>query len=149
MMLWLLRRFLPKTVPEKFKPTSQRIISSKDLKVILRSRFPDVGEIYLSDRLYLLCNTADISKFLQQDATNKYKYQDQFYDCDDFSYRLMGQFSIPLWSDLAFGIVWTRSHALNCFVTEDEKFYFIEPQNDKILEELKPWMGSKIRFIIM
>lgn len=54
--------------------------------------------------------------------------------CDDFSYRLMGQFSIRGWSDLCFGIVWTYYHALNCVVAENGEVYFIEPQSDELLE---------------
>jgi len=140
--------FWRKSIPEKIKPTSQRVISMGELYNLLRKRFPK-GELYLSDHLYLLCSKADISKFLQQDATNKYKYQPEKFDCDDFAYRLMGQFSVPDWSYLAFGLVWTDRHALNCFVTEDLEFYFIEPQNDVIRKELKSWQGSTIRFITL
>jgi len=61
----------------------------------------------------------------------------------------MGQFSVPGWSDLAFGIVWTDIHALNIMVGTDKQIYFLEPQLDKILLELEPWMGTSIRFITM
>ncbi len=145
MFNWFWRR----TIPEKIKPTSTRVISMGALYQILRKRFPNEGELYLSDSMYLLCNTADISKFLQQDATNKYKYQSEKYDCDDFAYRLMGQFSVEDWSYLAFGLVWTDTHALNCFIDENLDFYFLEPQNDIIRKELKSWQGSRIRFICM
>ena len=69
--------------------------------------------------------------------------------CDDFSYRLMGQFSIPGWSDLAFGIVWTSkpyAHALNCMIDEEERFWFVEPQTDELIETIE---GVEARFIIM
>jgi len=116
---------------------------------ILRARFRE-GVIYLSDsKLYLMCNRADIETFLKQDDTNKMGYVAEQRDCDDFSYRLMGQFSIPDWSALAFGIVWTNLHALNIIVTEDDKVLFIEPQTDDIIENLEDWMGSTIRFIMM
>lgn len=143
-MFW----FWWKTIPEKIKPTSIRVIDLAGLYYLLRKKFPE-GQIYLSDRTYLLCNPQDIRKFLEQDATNKVKYVPEGYDCDDFSYRLMGQFSIEDWANLAFGIVWTDKHALNCFVTETDRVFFIEPQTDEILEDLKDWMGEKIRFVIM
>ena len=69
-------------------------------------------------------------------------------DCDDHSYRLMGQLSIPGWSALSFGILWTFSHALNCFVTENGGFRLVEPQTDQI-RSLKPDEGNDIRFITM
>jgi len=141
--------FWRKTIPEKIKPTSQRVISYNGLYQILRRKFPTEGQIYLSDRFYLLCNTADISKFLQQDATNKYKYQSDVFDCDNFAYRLLGQFSIPDWSYLAFGLIWTDRHAMNIAVTEKEEVLFIEPQSDKIQVELEDWQGKKIRFVVM
>ena len=137
-----------KNIPEKIKPTSTRVISMGALYQILRKRFPE-GELYLSDSMYLLSNKADISKFLQQDATNKYKYQSEKYDCDDFAVRLWGQFTIPLWSHLAFGMVWTNLHALNILVTEDLEVLFVEPQSDTLQKELKPWQGSQIRFVCM
>ena len=138
-----------KPLPVKIKPTSTRVISAQGLLTILRRKFPDSGEIYLSDHNYLMCNKSDIELFLKQDATNQCEYQAEIFDCDDFSYRLMGQFSVPDWSDLTFGIVWSNFHALNCIVTDDEKFYFIEPQSDEIIEELEDWMGSTVRFIMM
>ena len=144
----VLKRIFQKPIPEKIKPTSREVVSYQGLYQILRQRFPE-GELYLSDRIYLLCDVDDINAFLKQDATNKYKYQEDVYDCDDFSYRLMGQFSVPDWSYLAFGIVWTESHALNILVTEDKKILFIEPQSDTLQEELLAWQGSMIRFVMM
>jgi hypothetical protein len=146
--MWLCDLFCKKPIPEKIQPTSTRVINYEGLYDTLKDKFPE-AKIYLSDNMYLLCNTADISKFLQQDATNKYKYDSDTFDCDDFSYRLMGQFSIPNWSYLAFGIVWTNRHALNCCVDEDLNFWFVEPQSDTLQTDLKDWQGASIRFIIM
>jgi len=105
--------------------------------------------IFRSDKEYKLCCAADIQAFLKQDATNKTKFIREIMDCDDFSYRLMGQFSIPGWSALAFGIVWTEKHALNCFINESRELLFIEPQTDAVFSTLEPWMGTWIRLIVM
>lgn len=130
-------------------PTSTERIDYRDLYALLRAEAPK-AEIFLSDRDYLLCNKADIVRFLVQDKTNKYEYTKNAYDCDDFSYRLLGQFSIPGWSDLAFGIIWTGKHAMNCMVTEDNVFYLIEPQTDTLQHGgLLPSQGDHIRLIIM
>ena len=145
----LLSLFLGSSANNKLpEPTSEMVISLQGLNDILRKRFPDTqAQLYLSDSLYLLCNDNDIGVFLKQDQTNKTGYVPEEYDCDDFAYHLMGQFSIPKWSYLAVGMVWTDKHALNCFVDSNEKFWFIEPQTDEILAELKDWMGTQIRFI--
>ena len=70
-------------------------------------------------------------------------------DCDDFSYRLMGQLSVPDWSGIAFGIVWTNLHALNCMIDENGKFWFIEPQTGRLQSKLEAWQGTEILFILL
>ena len=134
----------PKVEPETIKPTSTRKASFTEVFQLIAERFPDCP-IYLSDNEYLLCSYDDIALFLAQDQTNKMEYQSEVYDCDNFSYRLMGQFSIPGWSALAFGIVWSANHAFNVFISEDKKLLFVEPQDDSISEN----MEGDLRFIIM
>jgi len=57
--------------------------------------------------------------------------------CDDFSISLWGEINIPGWSDLPFGLcclhITDRDvyHAINIFVDNDFKVWFIEPMNDK------------------
>jgi len=116
--------------------------------IVLRLVAPD-AQIFLSDKSYLLCSEEDVARFLAQDKTNKLEYEPDALDCDDFSYHLLGQFSVPGWSDLAFGIVWTDKHALNCMVMEDGTFWLVEPQADTLQSGLLAWQGSKYRLIVM
>ena len=139
--------------PETIKPTGTTEIDMTEVYRILEAKFPKLEHLgrkfYLSDKKhYLLSAGDDIALFLAQDQTNKIDYVGDIYDCDDFAYRLMGQFSIPDWSSLCFGIVWTTAHALNCVIDEDKKLWFIEPQTDELMRELEPWMG-KVRFVII
>lgn len=131
------------------KPKSTQEIGYAELANILRQRFPDEGEIYLSDRKYKLCNIEDIRVFCRLDTSNQEKYVSEWYDCDDFAYRLMGQLSIPDWSSLAFGIVWTDKHAMNVFVDEGKTVLFLEPQSDAIETQLADWQGTHLRFVMM
>jgi len=147
-LLSKLLKSLPKS-EELPKPSSTEEIEVKELSTILRQRFPKEGQLFLSDQKYKLCNVRDIRTFCTQDKTNHVKYESEWMDCDDFAYRLMGQLSIPEWSKLAFGIVWTNLHALNCFIGEDKLFYFLEPQKDTIQTQLEAWQGSTVRFIVM
>lgn len=141
---------IPYTIEKKLAPPkSTQEITYQELMGILRKRFPDEGEIFLSDRKYKLCCVDDIRRFCKLDTTNQEKYVSEFYDCDDFSYRLMGQLSIPDWSALAFGIVWTERHAMNCFVDEDKLLWFLEPQSDAIESNLTEQQGTHLRFICM
>ena len=131
------------------KPTMREQVDGNYIYNILNALIPGASHIYLSDSLYWLCSVADIETFLAQDDTNKTGYISEERDCDDFSYRLMGQLSIPNWSGIAFGIVWTNLHALNCFIDEGGKFWFIEPQTNKLQDKLEVWQGTEILFILM
>jgi len=137
-----------KPIYEQYKPTSKLNIGVGELQLLLRMEYPE-AQVYLSDATYTLPSKQDIEWFLAQDRSNKFDYIYNDFDCDDFSYRLMGQFSVPNWSHLTFGVVWTDKHALNCFVDEDKKFWFVEPQTDEILESLEEWMGSKVRMVVL
>ena len=155
----------PTTVEVKLPPpiVRKQVASNYIYSCILNAFVPDVVHfpIYLSDVWYWLCSEADIETFLAQDDTNKavaylpygtppgMTYVSEERDCDDFSYRLMGQLSIPEWSGIAFGIVWTDKHALNCFIDETGKFWFVEPQTGKLQDKLEAWQGTEILFILM
>jgi len=119
--------------PEVFapEPESSKRITYEELHKLLSKKFPKAS-VYLSDKDYLLCSYNDVAVFLASDMSDRYEYSEESFDCDDFSYRLMGQFSTPKWSDLCFGIMWTSDHAFNIFVGEDKKIFFVEPQNDEI-----------------
>ena len=68
--------------------------------------------------------------------------------CDDFAYRLKGQFSIPGWAELAIGIIWTKTHAQNCVVDTNLDFWVIEPQNDNLMG-VDYLEDKNVRFIII
>lgn len=117
-----------------------------ELSSLLIDKFPDVP-IYLPDISYKLCTKTDIERFLAWDKADKEKYQAEILDCDDFAWRLKGNITVLPWSAIPFGVVWTNLHALNCFVDDKGRFWFVEPQSDKIQIDLEPWQGSELRFI--
>ena len=133
---------------EQIEPTIRATIGIGELWELLKARFP-TADIYLADEVYQLCSPEDIATFLAQDNTNKMGFVDELRDCDDFAYRLMGQLSVPKWSGLAVGICWTENHAFNCFLDNNKKLWFIEPQSDAVLEDLIVWQGTTIRFLVM
>jgi len=128
------------------KPTSTREISQVEIVNIFRARFPK-GELYLSDsKGYKLCNLDDINIFLEADQTDKLIYKAQAFDCDDFANRLFGQFSIPDWSDLTIGKMWTDKHACLMLIDQNEDLWILEPQNDDLKPNLAAWQGSRNRW---
>ena len=130
------------------KPIIRREVSISELYGILNEALDGDGEIYLSDNNFWLCDISDIDRFLKQDKTNRNKYREEVYDCDDFAKRLYGQFAIPEWSHLAFGLIWTAKHAMNICVDTNGDVWYIEPQNDKRRSELKERYGE-FRFVII
>ena len=136
----------PLVEPEVILPTSTERIPVDELNTLIKGRFIDC-QLYLSDLNYLLCSYDDIALFLAQDETNKMTYISEKRDCDDFAYRLMGQFSIPEWSDLCLGIIWTTNHAFNVFITEDKEILFIEPQSDTITPDVIG--GADVRMMVI
>lgn len=125
------------------KPNPLEKIDHSELYTILRAEFGDKCAIFLSDIDYWTTKTSEVKRFLRMDDTDKVRYQREIMDCDDFSYRLIGQFSVHGWSALPLGIIWVgikeNGHALNCFVDVDRKVWLIEPQNDKIFKIPKSW----------
>jgi len=93
-----------------------------------------------------LCDIGDIEAFLKQDDTNHYKYKKEKMDCDNFTFRLMGQFSTPAWAPIVKGIVWDYGHAFMICIDANLDVWSIEPQADGLtqLNQLQ-----NVRFIIL
>jgi hypothetical protein len=132
-------------------------IESKELHKLLKDKLSGVFNklvIYLVDRKYQLIKKAEMIDFLNYDKTDLIKYVPEYHDCDDFSFRLMGQFSIPEWSGIAFGIAFSKVHAFNIFISDKKEIFIIEPQKDLVwrIDEV-PKKYKKfflpIRFILM
>ena len=132
---------------EILKPTSTREISLAEKQSFLMVKFPGVP-LFLTYQ-HLMASYDDIACFLAQDQTNKFGYIFPDFICSTYAMRLAGQFNVPDWSAITFGLVWTDKHALNCVLTEDMKFYFVEPQLDELQDKLEDWQGTTLRFIMI
>ena len=129
MCWWRIKKLIyGEPIPKEWQKVDYTFILEKLLEV-----FP-FAKIYLSDRYYYTCPKLDIATFLVDDKTDQQKYQTEVFDCDDFSFRLMGQFHTKPYSSLAFGIAWSRSHAYNIVVVTSEGVFLIEPQSDVVFK---------------
>ena len=146
-MCWLSKLLSPE-VKVPYKPVSSKKVSLSELDMFLKDKFPDVS-LFLSDNEYTLCHYDDVAYFLATSQIDKMEFVSEELDCDDFAAALWGEFSIPPWSALAVGLVWTEVHTLNIVVTEDMKVLFLEPQTDEINEQLVSWQGTEPRLIII
>lgn len=127
-------------------PATFSTMSSSILRRILRLQYNP--SIFISDSKYEICRHEDIKSFLKKYNINLRKYDKNKYDCDNFSFSLMGNFT-NLMSGYAIGIVWADTpkgkHALNFYIGLGEhgkpEFYFIEPQTNEVFQnkEYKPY----------
>jgi len=122
---------------EKLKKTDEVFpevsgeISYNPLRSLLLKK---TKKLFLSDLKYKLVTVQGMKNFLARDDTDKEKWTAEYFDCDDFSYRLLGQANTRAWAEIAFGIAWSKSHAFNIFVSASRQVYLIEPQSDKIIK---------------
>lgn len=132
-IIWVLFALIALLIP---KPKGKKkIIEWSKAYDILQDGLGKECTLYLVDGKYRVPTLESMRKFLEEDKTNLSKYVSEWHDCDDFAFRLMGQFSIPGWSDIAFGIAISSTHMYNCFIgTDDGKMvvYIVEPQSDRI-----------------
>ncbi len=135
-------------VAPPFEPRIRREITMAQLYAILIRKFPGVP-IYLSRDFYQMPDMEDIDKFVELDNTNHFAYSLHKYRCSDYTFRLMGQFSIPGWNNLTKGFVWTGKHALMVFIDQNGDAWWLEPQTDVRKSSLEEWQGSQLRFIMM
>jgi len=110
---------------------------------ILLDKLDEMGDtqadIKLPDTPCKVYDKEEVKKFLSLDETDKIPYVAEEHDCDDFAAKLFGKFA---------GLVWSNVHALNWFVDTDDTLWFIEPQQDKISQNLENWQGYDIQFFI-
>jgi hypothetical protein len=125
------------------KPEGLVDINSTTITAILQSACAH-AIVLLSDSVYSTCPVDELRRFLKDDDTNEYRYVSEYYDCDDFSYRLMGQIHNVEWGALPFGILWVKTaqgnHAVNIFIDEDHIMWVIEPQTDEVYLMPSSWI---------
>ena len=125
------------------KEYDDKKVSSSLIKSVLKKEFGSSCIIYLSDEYYLKESKKALSEFLVKDDTDKYIYTKVITDCDDFSFRLMGNASFGDLEGTAFGILWTKTstgnHAVNCYVDSDLIVWIIECQTDQVFPLPSNW----------
>lgn len=111
----------------------------KLLSLFLMIRTP----FYFADELYKPVAPDLLQLILDADTGDKEEYETEFYDCDDFAFRLMGWFHMD--RDAAawpIFITWVNTpqggHAVLSFY-QDGLVYIIEPQTDDVFPVPADW----------
>jgi hypothetical protein len=111
----------------------------KLLRLFLTIRTP----FYFADQYYQPVDEELLQMILDADTGDKEEYETEFYDCDDFAFRLMGWFHMdrdaatwPLF------ITWVNTpqggHAVLSYYKDGEVF-IIEPQTDQVFPVPADW----------
>lgn len=113
-------------------------VTWQELNTLLPTKYIYEGREYytiglIRDEKYKLTSLSEIKRFLAWNLTDKDKYINEYYDCDNFSVSLYAD--IIKWTPgLCFGLMDIPGHAANIFMTADKHIYTIEPQTDVVSE---------------
>ena len=134
-------------LPPQPKLTGEMAYS--ELNDLLCLKIGPTNKFYIADIIYYLTSVSEMKRFLEYNKTDLRTYVPERWDCDEFSFSLMGYENY--WAgDLAFGIAWSLTHAFNIFIDDQKKLWVIEPQTDQMWEYgTKKDMAYEIRMVIM
>jgi len=121
---------------EKLKePTKLGEIEIDELKKLL---MPHCNSFHWSDLIYGLTNVTQAKKFSEETKVFTKNWLKNKYDCDEFSFALMGYWNDGL-RQFAFGIAWSKTHAFNIMVDDKKQVWIVEPQTNKFakIENIK------------
>ena len=90
------------------------------------------NEINLYDEYYKTAPKSEFERMIDHSIVDKGIYSVDYHDCDDYSFALKGEFSIPKWSALIFGLAFFENHVACIFIDDKNNVWLVEPQSDEI-----------------
>ena len=90
---------------------------------------PHSKVVNLSDLNYGLTTVEEAKRFTKSTKVSVKEWKEESYDCDEFSFALMGYWNLGLYQ-YAFGIAWTKLHAFNIMVDNKKQIWIVEPQTN-------------------
>jgi len=140
---------------EIFVKESGTVLTQEQLRNIIERDFivdPDC-HMLLSDEKYRVCPIDILKCYLGKTDVPYKKYVAEWFDCDDFSDALHGQFTFDTYPQgYAHGELWVDTggsgHAVNCFCIQDKdtiKMVVVEPQTGSIFEFPSSWKAFMIK----
>lgn len=126
------------------------IITYKEVAEACRKDFKEVRLLYFDDMHYKSARLKPIRAVVESSEVDKWKWERTYYDCDDFTWALMGEFhhrrdtaAMPIF--VASVTYYSRlrkrdvHHRLITFYANG-KMTLIEPQNDKFYSVPEGWI---------
>lgn len=128
--------------------TTEKIYWGEVFNIIQFGLDIDSSKIEVKDTYFKLAPLLEYRRMIEYSTVDKRLYVNEFYDCEDFAYALKGEFSIPKWAALPFGMVYLYKdgvyHAMNIFIDSNRQIWIVEPQNDKMFRPSKDFKVEKV-----
>lgn len=114
----------------------------------LHGKLSKIRMIHMPDPQYYNPTVEEVKKILEDTKIDRLTYRKNKFDCDNFALGLKWKVSkLALGQDhreveYCVGIVWGKikmdgewfGHAINWFIDDQKKLWFIEPQTDEIFD---------------
>jgi hypothetical protein len=113
-------------------------IDIHEMSSILMDKAPE-ADLHLADKDCPIYRKQDVIDFLGLDETDHILYLPEKHDCDDYAREAFCK---------GFPLVWTNLHALNWVIDETGTFWYIEPQQDLLAQNLESWQGWQVLFFL-
>jgi len=122
--------------------------SAKEVRAILEKKWPELKQIWLFDRKYMLITVIEVEQILSS-LNDMPRFRYELFDCDDFAlvthafvkqkfagenkYKYNAAFGEVMFYEPVGGI-----HVANLFITEDETIWFYDAQLKQMETPLIP-----------
>ena len=138
-------------VSQKTEPLSHTLVK-REFRIQLGERIKDTAIIILSDPYYTPISENLVKEIYDRSGMKDKNYIPHLYDCENYAMAMLvsvleyGRKSYSTKYQYAFGIVYgdiPTPHAINWFITPEEKVMFMEPQSGEIFHP----KGNNIVFL--
>lgn len=115
-------------------------LTKTDIIHSLEEQF-DLADLYITDSYKKLIYRDDMKKVAERfNIMRLRQYVKEKFDCEDYTFSFKGHMTI-FYSQFAFGFVFVHTpkgkHALNCFIDQNGRFTYLEPQTNQIFRTKK------------
>lgn len=145
MGLWQFIQNFIQRLKSKYKLPMDTYCGFDIMKYYLNRWGTKTCQSYIMDDKYFTIKKSDVERVLDLNLFRFRKWKKQTHDCDNFALNFLCLMK-ELYPSHAFGMVFVHTgglkHALNCFVDQFGKVWYIEPQNNKVFQndKYKPYM---------
>ena len=141
-----------------------KVVVEADDEVIIQQQLKDFvlrdfnvdenAHLLFSDVRYRACPIEELECYLTKSDVPHKKYVSEWFDCDDFSDALHGQYTFDTYpKGYAHGEMWVDlgnggGHAVNCWLVKKDgelKMVVVEPQTGRIFDFPSEWTAFMIK----